>query len=473
MTYLWCVTDSAFSFLSSFPIPRPPLHMADSSNTGNQPRSLVLCFDGSSNEYDADNTNVVKLFALLKKDNDEQLCYYQAGVGTYFQPGVVSPIFEWGAKVLDLAFAWYLNQHVMDGYTFLMQNYRAGDKISIFGFSRGAYTARALGGLLYKVGLLPKDNQAQVTFAYKMYQRTDADGDELCAGFKQTYCQNVTIDFMGVWDTVASVGVIMGKTLPFTNSNSAIKTFRHALSLDEHRAKFRPTLYHRPAPSVSAAQLDPERASSPAKANSVSDESVSESKTKKKRRGFFGLGRTVRIKKTGKAIAPVLVEDEQPPDDVLEVWFSGCHSDIGGGAVTNETVSSLANISLRWMVREAMLASCEIKFDAAALERANINLELEPTSEDIEMDQADALEPLHDELKLDPLWWLLEIVPLQYSWQDGQNVWHREWSFHLGRGREIVDPQPNFHATVMKRMQSALGYTPKATWKSGTEVFVH
>ena len=109
--------------------------------------------------------------------------------------------------------------------------------------------------LLHQVGLLPKDNQAQVPFAYKMYQRTDAEGEQLCAGFKQTYCQSVTIDFMGVWyaskasftsqrrtqmdnhflhrDTVASVGVIMGKTLPFTNSNNSIKTFRHALSLDE------------------------------------------------------------------------------------------------------------------------------------------------------------------------------------------------------------------------------------------------
>jgi uncharacterized protein (DUF2235 family) len=108
-----------------------------------KPRTLVLCFDGTSNEYDEDNTNVVKLFALLKKDDtDEQLCYYQSGVGTYFQPGVVSPLFNWGAKMLDLALAWYMDAHVLDGYKFLMQNYRDGDKICIFGFSRGAYTAR-------------------------------------------------------------------------------------------------------------------------------------------------------------------------------------------------------------------------------------------------------------------------------------------------------------------------------------------
>jgi len=363
----------------------------------------------------------------------------------------------------------------MDGYTFLMQNYRAGDKICLFGFSRGAYTARALGGLLHKVGLLPKDNQAQVPFAYNMYQRTSKAGIKLCAGFKQTYCQNVTIEFMGVWDTVASVGIIMGKTLPFTNSNSAIKTFRHALSLDEHRAKFRPTTYHLPAPTESAARYDPEHASSPKKGDDSSSSEAEGSALleKKKRSGFFGRGQT-KVKQTGKAIAPVLAEEvDHQLDDVLEVWFAGCHSDVGGGAVTDSTVNSLADISLRWMVREAMTSSCSIKFDPDALLRANLNLELEPTAAELELDANDALQPLHDELKIDPLWWLLEIVPLQYSWQDAQGVWHREWSIHLGRGRKIVAPQPNFHATVLQRMQSPLNYTPKARWQAGTQVYIH
>jgi hypothetical protein len=320
-----------------------------------KPRTLVLCFDGTSNEYDADNTNVVKLFALLKKDYDDQLCYYQAGVGTYFEPGIVSPIFEWGAKVLDLAFAWYLDTHVTDGYKFLMQNYRIGDKICIFGFSRGAYTARALGGLLYKVGLLPRDNEAQVPFAYRMYKRTDAEGIKLCAGFKQTYCQTVTIEFMGVWDTVASVGVVAGRTLPFTNSNSSIKTFRHALSLDEHRVKFLPNNYHRASPSEAAAKHDPEHASSPVDPALAAQQSPTGSKGKnivkseKKRtsfgstgssssseadaqpamrKGFFGRGMTMKVKEAGKYVSPTAIEGESDGecDDVLEVWFAGCHS---------------------------------------------------------------------------------------------------------------------------------------------------
>ena len=66
-------------------------------------------------------------------------------------------------------------------------------------WSRLMLCGRALAGLLYKVGLLPKDNDSQAPFAFNMYKRTDAEGLELCAGFKQTYCRSVTIDFMGVW----------------------------------------------------------------------------------------------------------------------------------------------------------------------------------------------------------------------------------------------------------------------------------
>ena len=87
----------------------------------------------------------------------------------------------------------------MDGYKFIMNNYNPGDKISIFGFSRGAYTARALAGFLSKIGLLPRDNLQQVTFAYKMYKRTDAEGLVLAKGFKDTYCRPVSIEFLGVW----------------------------------------------------------------------------------------------------------------------------------------------------------------------------------------------------------------------------------------------------------------------------------
>ncbi|TFK34717.1 hypothetical protein BDQ12DRAFT_726584 [Crucibulum laeve] len=419
------------------------------SNTSNpkssKPRKLIICFDGTSGEYDEDITNVVKLYGLLRKDEEEQLCLYEPGVGTGFSPGVVSPLFEWCAKVLDLAIAWRASILYSPIYSHinLEQNYRAGDKICIFGFSRGAYTARALAGFLFKIGLLMKDNEANIPFAYRLYKREDRTGLELCSGFKNTYCQNVKVEFMGVWDTVASVGLVMRRTLPFTNSNESIKTFRHALSLDERRAKFRPNHYHRPAPNENAASRDPESASPifclplPShSSNSSTEQSESETdsdkrsepeyKYKPEKTGYFGfIGKRSKIRKTH---APTVVEEEAGKiDDVLEVWFAGCHSDVGGGSVPNGTVHSLANISLRWMIRETIASGCGIKFDDAALKRNQIDLNSDCTMQD----KLEAVQPVYDPLKLNIFWWLLEIIPLHYSWQDEKGVWHKTWSFHL------------------------------------------
>ncbi|KAJ7701379.1 hypothetical protein B0H17DRAFT_185765 [Mycena rosella] len=381
-------------------------------------RTLVLCFDGTAEQYNGFNTNVVELFGLLKKDDfREQICYYQSGVGTYFNPGMVAPIFQWGAKVLDEAFAIYLNDHVMDGYRFLMENFHRGDKICIFGFSRGSYTARALAGMLHKVGLLPRDNQEQIPFAFKLYKDTSAAGIQLAAGYKQTFCQAVKVEFLGVWDTVSSVGVIMGRSLPFTsNDNTSIKTFRHAVSLDEHRLRYQPYL------------CEP--------------------------------------KQTGDSVSQT---------DVLEVWFVGCHTDVGGGEVANGVPGSLSQITLRWMVNQVLASSCGILFDLEALARAGISPDGGPFTSNGEpsTDEADSSEALHDSLSGFSVWWLLELLPLPWSVQDPQGGWHMKFGFHLGKGRTVVDPKPNFHMTVKERMaNAALKYKPKAIWTAGTEMYV-
>ncbi|KAF4596095.1 hypothetical protein EYR38_007469 [Pleurotus pulmonarius] len=108
-------------------------------------------FDGTGDQFDEDNSNIVQLFSLLKKDNsDVQMVYYQAGIGTYTSPNIATPLMAKMSKTLDEMVAWNLDRHVMDGYEFLMQNYKADDRICIFGFSRGAYTARALAGMIHK-----------------------------------------------------------------------------------------------------------------------------------------------------------------------------------------------------------------------------------------------------------------------------------------------------------------------------------
>ncbi|KAF7987009.1 hypothetical protein HWV62_101 [Athelia sp. TMB] len=429
----------------------------------------------------------------------------QAGIGTYFKPGVVSPLWAKLATLADEAVAWYLDQHVMDGYKFLMQNYLEGDKICIFGFSRGAYTARALAGMLHKikfsrvdllalqVGLLGRDNPEQVPFAYKVYKRTDADGEILAAGFKQTFARDVMVEFLGVFDTVASVGVILKKNLPFTTANSAVKTFRHALSLDERRAKFQPNLYHRPSPNPTK---DPQRASP----------NISRVGTKLSFSQFGHRGLGSRLSEQGADLkkrlsltkrqddkrASASSADEHLADsmpsynsegadtDVLEVWFAGCHGDVGGGCVADSTPLSLAQIALHWMIREVVNSQCGILFDEAALERLNFTSNQfpkpkEPADDDDE--RVDAVQTLHDQLTLKegglmaPMWWLLELVPLEFSSQDGRGVWHTYWSVHRGKGRKIPDIKPNFHVTVRERM-TELAYLPKAQWHAHTEVYV-
>ncbi|KAG2062469.1 hypothetical protein BDR04DRAFT_1235717 [Suillus decipiens] len=183
----------------------------------------------------ADNSNIVQLFSMLVKDDPAlQMVYYQAGIGTYNIPEIATPMMAKVSKTIDMMIGNHLNAHVMGGYEFLMQNYEAGDKICIFGFSRGAYTARALAGMIYKVGLLPRCNHQQVPFAYHMYSCDDPEGWRQSNAFKKAFSINVNIEFVGVWDTVSSVGIIP-KRLPFTASNNNIRYFRHALSLDEHR----------------------------------------------------------------------------------------------------------------------------------------------------------------------------------------------------------------------------------------------
>ncbi|KAJ7069408.1 hypothetical protein C8F01DRAFT_1015229 [Mycena amicta] len=421
------------------------------------PRTLVLCFDGTSEEYNNYDTNAVKFFGLLKKDDwRQQLCYYQPGVGTYFKPSMISPLFDWCAKKLDEAIAFYLNEHVMDGYQFLMQNYHDGDRICLFGFSRGAYTARALAGMLHKVGLLPRDNQEQVPFAFKMYKKTSAAGLKLTAGYKRMFCQDVKIAFLGCWETVASVGLVMGRTLPFTAMNSSITTFRHALALDEHRVRFQPYLIE-PKTSLAAHARE---------------------------------------------------------TDALEVWFIGCHGDVGGGDEADDVQRTLADITLRWMVRCVFTAECGIRFELEALTRSQIALDQPllpgshpngeealpspqskpdlPTQTDGTIDSIDAQELIHDSLQftgpgagggsglgkasafLTALSWnILEFTPMVWKVQDALGNWQSDFGFHRGKARNIVDLNPKFHVTVRERMQEGtLGYQPRAVWTKGTEVYV-
>jgi len=329
----------------------------------------------------------------------------------------------------------------MDGYQFLMENYNVGDKVLLFGFSRGAYTARALAGMLHKVGLLSKDNTEQVPFAYKLYKASS--NESLAQGFKTSFSREVPIEFVGVWDTVSSVGVIMGKTLPFVDTNTTIRTFRQGLALDEHRARFRPNFYHRSAPTKTQGGTD----------------------------------------------------EIFPATDQKEVWFIGCHTDVGGSSTPDTETHSLANIPLHWMIQEIVRADCGIQFDFDAFAQWGIPVaigrDLYPSTslaanqatgsgngtgaavtENDPVEVLDATQPTHDQLKANAAWWLLEIIPTSYTYQNLQNKWVTKWSIHFGRGR-YVPPNPLFHESVRIRIQDPkLKYKPRAVYVKGTETYV-
>ncbi|KAF8718271.1 hypothetical protein AX14_011954 [Amanita brunnescens Koide BX004] len=370
-------------------------------------KMLIVCFDGTGNEFNTDNSNIVQLVSMLKKDDKtKQMVYYQPGIGTYLPTSSwIAPLTAKISRIFDEMLAWSLGAHVISGYEFLMENYVAGDRICIFGFSRGAYTARSLAGMIHKVGLLPKDNYQQLPFAYKMYSRTDSVGWDQSNGFRKSFSVDVPIEFVGVWDTVDSVGYIP-KRLPFTTSNTIIRTFRHAVSLDERRAKFKMNLWNTPTKDEEKLGLnvylhpcrkhDGEVAMSP-KHEQGSSPLNPLPKPKPRTNGHTArvnghngtgegsngnsdlLRRASTVELEGEILVLNNAEDRAmnrfesinsdrcEKTDVDEVWFAGSHGDVGGGCVQNGTRNSLARIPLRWMVRECFKTRSGIIFNTESL----------------------------------------------------------------------------------------------------------
>ena len=124
------------------PLPQVLRGVTD-SNVPAEGRTLIICLDGTGDKFDSDNSNVVNFVACLKKDSPKQVSYYQSGIGTYDGSGLKG---GFGAS-MDMAVGSGLGIHIKDAYRFLMQNYREGDRICLFGFSRGAYTVRCLAGI--------------------------------------------------------------------------------------------------------------------------------------------------------------------------------------------------------------------------------------------------------------------------------------------------------------------------------------
>ncbi len=262
-------------------------------------KNIVLCCDGTSNEYSNSKTNVVHLFSTLIDDPARQVIFYHPGLGTMGPPGALTKFDKWWTRTLGLAFGRGLADDIRDAYVFLMEYFEEGDKVFLIGFSRGAYTVRSLASVLHLYGLIRKGNEPLVPYAIRMMVDIGTAKDDigshfaLAGGFKATFSRECKPVFVGVWDTVSSVGWIGNPlSLPYTADNPDIAVGRHAVAIDERRAFFRDNLW-RPRPG----------------------------------------------------------DLKSGPGDMKQVWFPGSHGDVGGGY--SEIQSEQSKFALEWMIVEA------------------------------------------------------------------------------------------------------------------------
>jgi len=221
------------------------------------PRQLIVLCDGTNNNLTggAQDTNVVLLCELFAAHPDpRRMVFYDSGVGnsgTMPSASVWDAIQQYRDRVLGLAQGRGIFENIAEGYLFLMRHWQPGDQILLFGFSRGAFTARSLGGMVNQFGLLRAHQDSVVPTLVQAYFAGTGDERKAVAAqatrlFADGPARQVPIDFVGVWDTVAAVGMpplgLKITALP-TLKNKRFIDVRQALALDEHRAQFKPRLY--------------------------------------------------------------------------------------------------------------------------------------------------------------------------------------------------------------------------------------
>jgi len=301
-------------------------------------KRLVVCCDGTWNRPDhidqgvAAPTNVAKL-ALALADEDgagnRQLLHYQAGVGTR----------PWD-HLLGGGFGVGLSRNVMACYGFVVENYEPGDELYFFGFSRGAFTARSLAGLVRNSGILKPAHRDRIEEAYKLYRSSSKDTQPTGIAAElfrraHTYSE-VHIQCVGVWDTVGALGIpidgfrppLLSKLWTFhdTTLSRYVRNAFHAVAIDERRQPFKPTLW--------------------------------------------------------------VQQDDAGDQTLVQMFFAGVHCDVGGGYREPE----LSELALVWMVDNAR--GCGLAFRPGHLV---VTPDFDPAQrrEGIEL-APDPLGPLHD-----------------------------------------------------------------------------
>jgi len=324
-------------------------------------KRIVICCDGTGNSFDnlEEDSNVAKLYSCLTLNSD-QIGYYHPGVGTLGDPTRHSRLGREWSRIKGLAFGAGLLENVGDAYRYLMDTYADGDDIYLFGFSRGAFTARALASLIHVYGLLCAGNHDLIPYILRMYSKRSRAANHKSTTFEAddafkwqfSHSTEVRIHFCGLWDTVSSYGWIYDPIeLPFLGNNPTIDVGRHAVSIHERRCFYQDNLWGSPKES----------------------------------------------------------------QDIRQVWFSGVHSDVGGSYPENSC--GLSKITLEWLMVEATKAGLQVNIPKAetVLGRSIAFAHIKGLPDYIPPDQN---AELHVSLK--GPWWILEYLPQRDPHKGGQ-----------------------------------------------------
>lgn len=328
------------------------------------PKNIVILFDGTSNEISQNRTNILRLYGILKK-GEEQLVWYDPGVGTFGAANAWSRFWRKTKEVWGLATGWGLDYNVKEVYRFLVENYDNGksrdeerDQIFIFGFSRGAYSARVLAGFIHAMGLIEPRNLNLIDYLYDAYKQIGEN--EKQEAFEEVRLYERVLDpdrppirMLGLFDTVASViengprGIRL-KSHAFTKVNKSVEAVSHAVAVDERRTMFRPLLWP---------------CEQPYWGNPFNDTNAK-------------------------------------PQDAQEIWFAGGHCDVGGGYPEND--SALCKVPLSWMIERAK--ACGLQFRTQS-----INSVVLGEDQNSKYVAPDPLARRHNSMTF--FWGILEFVP--------------------------------------------------------------
>ncbi|CAG8949481.1 hypothetical protein HYFRA_00007711 [Hymenoscyphus fraxineus] len=386
-----------------------------------QRKTIVLCFDGTGNKFhgNSSDSNILKIFRMLDRSSGRSFHYYQPGIGTYVDSSSLSStgswtrLKNWYMKAKDSAVGTSFDKHVVGGYKFLMQYYSEGDDIYMFGFSRGSYTARFLAEMLDWMGLITHGNEEMIQFAWRTFEKWKAMDDsnehamqarkkayEFMVSFRETFSRPVRrIRYLGLFDTVNSVprfenAMMSRRHMPYSAKSSA-KVIRHAVSIDERRAKFRSDLisvegrnmqeteaakekHHERKSSVwfhetnrykptKKAQQKPTRQPRQGGRTQRNESRASRYRSHSHSRSHSTAGNSIyRSVSPGTCSTKPSFDDsydsssgDEDDQDIQELWFPGGHADIGGGWALEEGETPLSHVPLVWIVREARKAGLE------------------------------------------------------------------------------------------------------------------